>query len=81
MNEHLIEAILGVELARTMKSIFDEQEITIGIPNSNRNLWEPSGDFEEEEDHEPLVFQVIAIVKLPVEVVKGDRERGSCCHM
>ena len=63
---------------RIMKSKFNGQDITIGVPNSNRNFREPFGDFEEEEDYEPLVFQIIAIVKLPVEVgdvVKGNKER------
>lgn len=69
-NENPVEAVIGVEPAREVKSGFDEQELAVSVPCSNGEVWEPPGDFEEEEDDEPLVVEVVAEPELAMEVGK-----------
>lgn len=51
-----------------MKGGFDEEELAVGVPDSNGEVREGFGNMEEEEDGEPLVFEVVADAELAVEV-------------
>lgn len=51
-----------------MKGGFDEEELAVGVPDSDGEVREGSGNMEEEEDGEPLVFEIVADAELAVEV-------------
>lgn len=67
-EEDAVEAGVGVEPAREVEGGFDEEELAVGVPNSDGEVREPSRSFEEEEDCEPLVVEVVTVAELAVEV-------------
>lgn len=67
-EEDTIEAVIGVEPTREVEGGFDEEELAVGVPNPDGEVREPSRDFEEEEDGEPLVLEIVAVPELAVEV-------------
>ncbi len=67
-NEDAVEAVLGVEPAWEMEGCLDEEKLAVGVPDSDREGREGSGDVEEEEDGEPFVVEVVAEAEMAVEV-------------
>ncbi|KAM1091320.1 hypothetical protein ACFX13_019091 [Malus domestica] len=67
-NKYAIEVVLGVEPPKEVVANFDEEELAVGIPDSNGEVVEVGGDMEKKKDGEPLIFEVVGDAKLAVEV-------------
>lgn len=77
-DEDAIEAVVGVEPAREVEGGLNEQELAVGVPDSDGEVGERSRNFEEEEDDEPLIVEIVAVAELAAEVreVAGSRRDG-----
>lgn len=76
-NKDAVGAGIGVEPAGKVEGGLDEEELAVGVPDSDRDGRESGGDVEEEEHGEPLVVEVIAEAELAVEVGEiGGAEAG-----
>ncbi|KAM1462370.1 hypothetical protein COP1_046629 [Malus domestica] len=67
-NKYVIDAVLGVEPPKEVVADFDEEELVVGIPDSNGEVAEGGEDMEKKKDGEPLIFEVVGDAKLVVEV-------------
>lgn len=67
-DEDTVVGIFRVKPTRKMKGSFDEEKLTVGVPNTDGKGREVAGDMEEEEDGEPFVIEVVAVAEVAVEV-------------
>lgn len=67
-DEDTVVGVFRVKPTRKMKGSFNEEKLTIGVPNTDGKGREVAGDMEEEEDSEPFVIEVVAIAEVAVEV-------------
>lgn len=73
-NEDTVSAIVRIQPEGEVESGFNEEKLTVGVPNADREIGELPRNFKKEEYYEPFVFQVIAVPELAVEM--GDLVGG-----
>lgn len=78
-DEDTVVGVFRVKPTRKMKGGFDEEKLTIRVPNADGKGREVAGYVEEEEDGEPFVIKVVAVAEVAVEVreVGGGRVWGN----
>lgn len=57
-----------VNPARKMESGFNEEKLSVGVPEADGKGGEVGGDMEEEENGEPFIVEVVSVAKVTVEV-------------
>lgn len=67
-NEDTVSAIVRIQPAGEVESGFNEEKLTVGVPNADREIRELPRNFKKEEYYEPFVFLVIAVTELAVEM-------------
>lgn len=67
-DEDTVVGVFRVKPARKMKGGFNEEKLTVGVPNADGKGREVAGDMEEEEDGEPFIIKVVAVAEVAVEV-------------
>lgn len=72
-DEDAVGAAVGVQPAGEGEGSLDEEEFAIGVPDAGGEGWDGAGGLEKEEDHEPLIIEVVAEASLAVEVGEGRR--------
>lgn len=73
-NKDAVNAVLGVNPSREMKSSFNEEELAVVVPYAYGKRRELAGNKKEQENGEPFVLEVIAEPELAMEV--GERRFG-----
>lgn len=55
-DEDTVVRVFRVKPTRKMEGGFDEEKLTIGVPNTDGKGREVAGDVEKKEDSEPFVI-------------------------
>lgn len=67
-DKNTILTVIGVNPLRKVKRSFYEQKLSVVVPDTNKKRRKIPRNFEQKEDDEPLVFEVVAETHLAVEV-------------
>lgn len=67
-NEDPVRAVFGIDPTREVKRGLDEQKLAVRVPDTYRKVLKMAGNFKEEVNDEPFVFEVVAESNLAVEV-------------